>query len=284
MGLQDEHVVGVGVHREALGAGRREVGVGLAGVAELELELGDEVGDRGPVALEPLQHDGGALVVQAHQLHRVDQPGERLAGQAAAAGEGRLGEHRPVVGDPDGGGADRRLGQQVVDVGERQHRLAERGVGAVDVDRRRPDLVDEGLGVTGQPVECAQERAVRAVGAVGVRRVAVRRVGRVAVGAVGVGGVAVRRVGRVAVGAVGVRAVSAVGVGAGGGRDAGGVDALGGHLVVAERVVGSRRHGASSWGRDGRSVPGCTSSVCCRPHRPTPQWAWHQAEATSGGA
>ena len=82
--------MGVGVHREALGAGRGEVGVGLAGVAELELELGDQVGDRRPVALEALQHDRRALVVQAHQLHRVDQAGQRLAGQAAAAGEGRL--------------------------------------------------------------------------------------------------------------------------------------------------------------------------------------------------
>ena len=43
--------------------------------------------DGRPVALEALQHDRGALVVQAHQLHRVDQPGQRLAGQAAAAGE-----------------------------------------------------------------------------------------------------------------------------------------------------------------------------------------------------
>ena len=43
-GLEDEHVVAVGVHREALGARRGQVGVGLAGVAELELELGDQLG------------------------------------------------------------------------------------------------------------------------------------------------------------------------------------------------------------------------------------------------
>ena len=47
VGLEDEHVVGVGVHREALGARRGEVGVGLAGMAELELQLGDQVGRAG---------------------------------------------------------------------------------------------------------------------------------------------------------------------------------------------------------------------------------------------
>ena len=67
VGLEDEHVVGVGVHREALRAGRGEVGVGLAGVAELELQLGDQVAHGRPVALQALQHDGRALVVQAHQ-------------------------------------------------------------------------------------------------------------------------------------------------------------------------------------------------------------------------
>ena len=42
VGLEDEDVVGVAVHREALRPGRGEVGVGLAGVAERELELGDQ--------------------------------------------------------------------------------------------------------------------------------------------------------------------------------------------------------------------------------------------------
>jgi len=41
VGLYDEDVVGVGVDAEALGAGRREVGVGLTRVAELVLERRD---------------------------------------------------------------------------------------------------------------------------------------------------------------------------------------------------------------------------------------------------
>ena len=240
VGLHHEHVVGVGVDREALGPRRGEVGVGLAGMAELELQLRDQVADGRPVALQALQHDGGALVVQAHQLHRVDQPGERLAGEAAAAGERRLGQHGAVAGDPDRGGADRGLGEQVVDVGEREHLGAVRRIGAVDVDRGRPDLVEEGLGVTGEPVESAQS-AVPSVPSVAVGVVPSVAVRVRAVGAVGVGGVAVGGVGRVAVGAVGV---GAVGVRAGAGCDAGRVDALGGHLVVAEGVVRSG-HGSS---------------------------------------
>ena len=45
--LEHEDVVGVGVHGEALCAGRGEVGVGLARVPQLELELGHQVGDGG---------------------------------------------------------------------------------------------------------------------------------------------------------------------------------------------------------------------------------------------
>ena len=72
-GLEDEDVVGVGVDREALRAGRREVGVGLAGVAELELELGDQPGQRRPVALQALEDDGRAVVEEGERLAGVDQ-------------------------------------------------------------------------------------------------------------------------------------------------------------------------------------------------------------------
>lgn len=68
----------------------------------------------------------------------------------------RAGKHRAVAGDPHRGGADGGLGEQVADVGERERPGAIRRIGAVDVDRGRPDLVDEGLGVTGEPVESAQ--------------------------------------------------------------------------------------------------------------------------------
>ena len=65
--------------------GRRQVGVGLAGVAQRELELGDEPGQRRPVAVQPLEHDGGAALEQVDHLARVDQAGQRLAGQGGAA-------------------------------------------------------------------------------------------------------------------------------------------------------------------------------------------------------
>ena len=45
VGLHHEHVVGVGVDGEALRPGRGEVGVGLARMAELELELRDQLTD-----------------------------------------------------------------------------------------------------------------------------------------------------------------------------------------------------------------------------------------------
>ena len=133
MGLEDEDVVAVAVHREALGAGGSEVGVGLARVAELQLELGDQVGQRGPVALQALQHHRRALVDQGEQLGRVDQSGERAAGQAAAAGVARLGQHGAVLGHPDGRGADGAGGEQPVHVGEPEHAGQGGGLGVVHV-------------------------------------------------------------------------------------------------------------------------------------------------------
>ncbi len=118
--LEDEHVVGVGVDVEALRARRREVGVGLAGVAELELELGDQPGQRRPVAVQALEHDGRAVVEERQRLAGVHESGERLAGERRAAGVRRLRQHRAVPGEPDRRGADRGGGQQLVDVGERQ--------------------------------------------------------------------------------------------------------------------------------------------------------------------
>ena len=90
LGLEHEDVVGVGVHREALRARRGEVGVGLARVAELELELRDQPGQRRPVAVQALEDDGRAVVERGQRLARVDQPGELLAGERRAAGVRRL--------------------------------------------------------------------------------------------------------------------------------------------------------------------------------------------------
>ena len=102
-------------------------------------------------------------------------------------------------------------------------------VGLVDVHVGRPDLLDEGLGVTAEQVERLHAGsdqpsvpsvpsrvatigavAVAAVGAVAVATIGA--VGVAAVGAVAVATVGAVAVGRVTVGAVGVAAVGAVGV------------------------------------------------------------------------
>ena len=72
----------------------RQVGVGLAGVAELELELGDQPGQRRPVAVQTLEDDGRAVLEEGERLARVDQPGERSAGERRGPGVARLGQHR----------------------------------------------------------------------------------------------------------------------------------------------------------------------------------------------
>ncbi len=159
VGLEDEDVVAVAVHREALRAGRGQVGVGLAGVPELDLEVGDQPRQRRPVAVQALEHDRRPAVEEGGDLARVDQSGERSAGQARRARVRRLGQHAAVLGDPDRRRPDRRLGEQVVDVVEREQPDEQVGVGAVQVHAGRPDLRQEGLGVAAQQVESAHLRA-----------------------------------------------------------------------------------------------------------------------------
>jgi hypothetical protein len=61
-----------------------------------------------------------------------------------------LGQHRPVADQADARGPDRGGGEQPVGVLEREVRRQLARVDAVVVDPRRPDLLAEGLGVTGQ--------------------------------------------------------------------------------------------------------------------------------------
>ena len=153
---------------------------------------------------------------RASALRGVDESGQGLAGERRAAGVRRLGQDRAVLGDPDGRRTDRRRRQQVVGVVEREQPDEVDGVGAVQVHAGRPDLREEGLGVTAEQVERALR--TRPVGAVAVATVGAVTVRPVAVGAVAVTTVAavtVRGVGRVAVGAVAVATVGAVGVAAG---------------------------------------------------------------------
>ena len=154
VGLEDEHVVAVLVDREALGPGRGEVRVGLARVAELELEAGDQVGERRVVAVQALEDDRRAVGEEGQRLARVDQAAERLAGDGRALpDERRIAEHLAVLGHPDGGSTDAGAGQQRVGVVEGEQPDQVTGVGLVQVHQRRPDLRDEGLGVAAEQVE-----------------------------------------------------------------------------------------------------------------------------------
>ena len=138
---------------------------------------------RRPVAVQALEDDGRAVVEQRQRLARVDQAGERLAGQRRAAGVRRLRQHRAVPGQPD----RRACGSRWRSAGGRRRRgragRPARRVGAVQVHPGRPDLREEGLGVTAEQVESDTQEASPSV----------RRVGGVAVGAVAVGAVGVGR-------------------------------------------------------------------------------------------
>ena len=120
-GLEDEDVVGVGVHGEALRAGRREVGVGLARVAELELELGDQLGQRRPVAVQPLEDDGRAVVEQRRAPCAAStSPVSGWPARVAPRVYDDSGSTAPSWASRTAGRADRRRRQQVVGVVERE--------------------------------------------------------------------------------------------------------------------------------------------------------------------
>lgn len=88
VGLEHEHVVGVAVQREPLRARRREVGVGLARVAERGLELSNELAERFPVAMQTLQDERRTTVEELDDLTSIDEAGEGYAGQRGRPGEG----------------------------------------------------------------------------------------------------------------------------------------------------------------------------------------------------
>ena len=112
--------MGVGVEPEALGAGRRHVGVGLHGVAERALEVAAEPGQRQPLALEALEHDGGAGREVGVDPADVGHVVEHLRPEADALGVGLRVEGLAVPDEAEGGAPHERGGQQVVDVVERQ--------------------------------------------------------------------------------------------------------------------------------------------------------------------
>ena len=88
--LEDEHVMGVVVHGEALRASRRVVGVGLHRQPDRVLELPAEDGQRKPVDVQRLQDDGRAGLPLGEDAGDVGGLRER----AAATGRPRCRRRR----------------------------------------------------------------------------------------------------------------------------------------------------------------------------------------------
>ena len=149
--------MGVVVEVEALGvAGRGDVGVALRRVAELGGELAAEAADRRVHAVQRLQDERGALGVLRAQGVAVDE----VADPAGARGHGAQ-RQRQAAALADGAeerGAQRPLGDQLVDVVDRQQVVEARGqllrprqqrgarpvLGGEGVRRRRPCSVQGG--------------------------------------------------------------------------------------------------------------------------------------------
>ena len=257
VGLEDEDVVAVAVHREALRARRREVGVGLAGVAELELEPGDQVGQRRVVAVQPLEDDRRRPRRRA-RAPCAGRPDRTAGGRRSRRPGGRTTTHRARCRPC----ATRTAGVRIaVPVSSASASSSESSptssAGSVswtwtsDAQTFEAKVWASPLSRSSAEARARSERGP--VGAVGVA----------AVGAVAVRGVAVGAVGAVAVGAVGVAAVGAVGVAATGQR----VGARGGQVAVVQRGVGvfrvvvMRPPVVRIWTADVVGSPGDTSSA-----------------------
>ena len=191
--LEDEHVVGVVVHGEALRAARRVVGVRLNAETERFLELPAEDRQRQPVHVQRLEDDRRArlpLGEDAGDVHRLREGGP----PGDVGGVGADVELPTLAHQPESGIADRRGADQPLDVGLGEEVVeAARLVPRDDERPLLPMLGEERVG--GDGVEAARERGLRGPSYARVAVVGVG-VGRVRVGVVGV------RVGRVAVGRV----------------------------------------------------------------------------------
>ena len=80
--LQHEHVVEVEVQLQALGRRRRQVGVDLHGVAEVEGQVVGQPGQAGIAELQPLQHHRGPGGVQLEHAVGLDDVVERAVADA----------------------------------------------------------------------------------------------------------------------------------------------------------------------------------------------------------
>jgi hypothetical protein len=152
--LQDEHVVHVVVVVEAARLRRRDVGVDLDGVAEVGDELLGERHDRGPGAVQGLQHERGAVGEQCREAGVVDLVGD--AGTHAAAGrEGAGGQGAAVLRDPQERGTQAVGGDEVVDRGLAEEVVEGAGqVGRAGEQRRpTPRVGGEADGVDDQPTQ-----------------------------------------------------------------------------------------------------------------------------------
>ena len=246
-----EHVVGVGVHREALRPGRGEVGVGLAGVAELELELGDQV-DQGR------ERSGAA---PGRRRSRRPRTPRRAFRPSTSPVSGRPARVAPRVyalsGSTVPSRASRTLGVRIaVAVSSRSASSSE------STPPARPGRRGGGGPATPRPSRGRSGRH-RSAGRVRSGGVPVGGVRRVAVGAVRVAAVGAVRV--AAVGAVGVATVGAVGVAATAGVPSVGVVVMSSSSRTSSAMVPPLERG----GCEDSEVPGPTSVYTPSERRPS---------------
>ena len=112
--LDDEHVVHVVVRVEATGLRGCDVGVDLAGMADVGDQLPSEVSEGCPGAVQPLQHDRRARREFREHLGRVDLIAH-LRAEPAGTREPDRGQNLALSGHPDEGGPDAAARDQLVD-------------------------------------------------------------------------------------------------------------------------------------------------------------------------
>ena len=117
--LQDEHVVGVVVRREALRRRRRDVRVDLRGMPQLLDELPREVDQRRPHPVQALEHDRRARRELGQHLVARHLVGH-LGAEPARRGEPGGRQDVALVGQPDERRAQGAAADELVDGGRRR--------------------------------------------------------------------------------------------------------------------------------------------------------------------
>jgi hypothetical protein len=157
--LEDEDVVHVVVRAEAARPRGCDVGVALRRVAELGGEPGGEVDDGRPRAVEPLQHDRGAVREEGGDGVVADLVAD-LGPGARGAGERTRVDDRPVLGQAQERGAQPATGQQLVRAVQVEHVAERTRVGSATEQRCTTPVPLREVGDT-EAGQAVQDRAGR---------------------------------------------------------------------------------------------------------------------------